>query len=221
MMRPVIAHKGKHSYRCTVHGLACHSAYAPQGVNAVEAAAEAVAYLKRMARRHRDSGPLRPGFRRRAHDDADRRHPRRHRAEYRAAGMRVRFRVPAPAGRRSRTRCCAEFRQYVAANIEPEMRAVASGGGFRNRIRCRRFWRSTPAPEAEIVALAQELVGQCARSARCRSAPKARSSSARGIPAVVCGPGLDRAGAQAERVRDAGSGHAVRGIHAAVDGADL
>jgi acetylornithine deacetylase len=56
-MRVVIGHKGKHGYRCTVRGLSCHSAYAPQGVNAVEAAAEVVAYLKSMARRFRDRGP--------------------------------------------------------------------------------------------------------------------------------------------------------------------
>jgi acetylornithine deacetylase len=56
-MRVVIGHKGKHGYRCTVRGLACHSAYAPQGVNAVEAAAEVIAYLKAMARRFRDRGP--------------------------------------------------------------------------------------------------------------------------------------------------------------------
>jgi acetylornithine deacetylase len=56
-MRVVIGHKGKHGYRCTVRGLSCHSAYAPQGVNAVEAAAEVIAYLKSMARRFRDQGP--------------------------------------------------------------------------------------------------------------------------------------------------------------------
>jgi acetylornithine deacetylase len=56
-MRVVTGHKGKHGYRCTVRGLSCHSAYAPQGVNAVEAAAEIIAYLKGMARRFRDRGP--------------------------------------------------------------------------------------------------------------------------------------------------------------------
>lgn len=61
-MRVVIGHKGKHSYRCKVRGLACHSAYAPQGVNAVEAAAEIIAYLKGMARRFRDGGPFDPLF---------------------------------------------------------------------------------------------------------------------------------------------------------------
>lgn len=61
-MRVVIGHKGKHGYRCRVRGLACHSAYAPQGVNAVEAAAEIIAYLKGMARRFRDRGPFDPLF---------------------------------------------------------------------------------------------------------------------------------------------------------------
>jgi acetylornithine deacetylase len=45
-----------------VRGLSCHSAYAPQGVNAVEAAAEVIAYLKSMARRFRDRGPHDPLF---------------------------------------------------------------------------------------------------------------------------------------------------------------
>src|SRR5687768_811575 len=62
LMSPVIAHKGKRSFRCAVRGLAAHSAYAPVAVNAVEAAAEAVAYLKRMARRIRDEGPFDHGF---------------------------------------------------------------------------------------------------------------------------------------------------------------
>src|SRR6185503_1338239 len=62
LMAPVIAHKGKKSYRCSVRGLAAHSAYAPHAVNAVEAAAEAVAFLKSMARRHRDGGPFDRGF---------------------------------------------------------------------------------------------------------------------------------------------------------------
>jgi acetylornithine deacetylase len=61
-MKPVIGHKGKQSVRCHVHGLECHSALAHQGVNAVEAAAELVAYLKGMARRFRDQGPFDPDY---------------------------------------------------------------------------------------------------------------------------------------------------------------
>jgi acetylornithine deacetylase len=62
LMRPVIAHKGKRSVRCRVHGLESHSALAHQGVNAVEAAAELVAFLKSLARRKRDEGPFDAAF---------------------------------------------------------------------------------------------------------------------------------------------------------------
>lgn len=56
-MKVVKAHKGKVSYRCEVRGFECHSSLAHAGVNAVEAAAEIVALLKRLARGRRDNGP--------------------------------------------------------------------------------------------------------------------------------------------------------------------
>ena len=58
LMKPVIAHKGKISVACHVRGLESHSALTHLGVNAVEAAAEIIAYLKGMARRRRDKGPF-------------------------------------------------------------------------------------------------------------------------------------------------------------------
>ncbi len=57
LMQPVIGHKGKTSLRCQVHGHESHSALSHAGVNAVEAAAEIVAFLKRLSRRKRDHGP--------------------------------------------------------------------------------------------------------------------------------------------------------------------
>lgn len=44
-LRPVLGHKGKLAMRCQVHGAACHSAYAPQGVNAIEYAARMIGHL--------------------------------------------------------------------------------------------------------------------------------------------------------------------------------
>jgi acetylornithine deacetylase len=41
-MRPVYGHKGKLAMRCQVQGHACHSAYTPQGVNAIEYAAKLI-----------------------------------------------------------------------------------------------------------------------------------------------------------------------------------
>ncbi|WMN15414.1 acetylornithine deacetylase [Pseudomonas piscis] len=44
-LRPVLGHKGKLAMRCQVRGAACHSAYAPQGVNAIEYAARLIGKL--------------------------------------------------------------------------------------------------------------------------------------------------------------------------------
>ncbi|ANF56638.1 acetylornithine deacetylase [Halotalea alkalilenta] len=44
-LRPVLGHKGKLGVRCRVHGAACHSAYAPRGVNAIEYAAKLIQRL--------------------------------------------------------------------------------------------------------------------------------------------------------------------------------
>lgn len=55
-MQPVVAHKGKWSYRAVVTGLERHSSLAPTGVNAVEYAAEAIAFLRKMAREQIASG---------------------------------------------------------------------------------------------------------------------------------------------------------------------
>ena len=41
-LQPVLGHKGKLAVRCEVQGAACHSAYAPQGVNAIQYAAKLI-----------------------------------------------------------------------------------------------------------------------------------------------------------------------------------
>lgn len=57
-MHVVRAHKGKISKRCSIHGLESHSGLAHIGVNAVEAAAEIIAFLKTEARKFRSQGPF-------------------------------------------------------------------------------------------------------------------------------------------------------------------
>ena len=47
-LKPVLGHKGKLAVRCDVHGMACHSAYAPSGVNAIEYAACLISELVRL-----------------------------------------------------------------------------------------------------------------------------------------------------------------------------
>ena len=61
-MRVANGHKGKAGYRCTVTGRASHSALNHLGVNAVEAAAEIVARLRRMNLDFRANGPFFDGY---------------------------------------------------------------------------------------------------------------------------------------------------------------
>lgn len=49
-LKPVLGHKGKVAMRCDVHGLACHSAHAPSGVNAIEYAAQLINELGRLGK---------------------------------------------------------------------------------------------------------------------------------------------------------------------------
>lgn len=186
LMKPVIAHKGKRSYRCTVTGLAAHSAYAPRGVNAVEAAAEAVAYLKRMARLHRDAGPHDRSF--------DVAYTTIHTGVIRG-GTALNI-IPA--------HCCfdfeirhlpqddaeallREFTEYVRRELEPEMKAVDPRTGFMVE-QLSAIPALDNALETEIVSLTQELALSDMID-KVSYGTEASQFQRAGIPAIVCGPG--------------------------------
>jgi acetylornithine deacetylase len=57
-MLPIVAHKGKQSFRCEVHGRAAHSSLTTQGCNAIEYAARLICYLQQIAEEYRQSGPF-------------------------------------------------------------------------------------------------------------------------------------------------------------------
>jgi acetylornithine deacetylase len=186
LMSPVIAHKGKRSYRCGVRGLASHSAYAPGGVNAVEAAAEAVAYLKRMARRIRDGGPFDHGF--------DVPHTTVHTGVIRGGtalnivphecSFDFEFRhLPAD----DPEALLAELKSYISGELEPEMHAVDAQTGFDIALMSE-IPALDAAPETPIVGLIQELTGN-ADIGKVSYGTEASQFQRAGIPAVVCGPG--------------------------------
>ncbi len=185
-MHPVIAHKGKKGYRCTVRGLAGHSAYAPHGVNAVEYAAEAVAFLKAMARRHRDQGPYDRGF--------DVAHTTVHTGVLRGGtALNViphecvfdfEFRHLPGDDPEALLR---EFTDYVRKKLEPEMRAVHPPAGFTIEPLSDIPMLDTGS-ESEVVALAQELAGS-GEIGKVSFATEGSQFQRAGIPTVVCGPG--------------------------------
>jgi acetylornithine deacetylase len=188
-MRPVIAHKGKQGYRCMVRGLASHSAYAPYGVNAVEAAAEAVAFLKQLARRHRDRGPYDRGF--------DVAYTTVHTGVIRG-GTALNI-VPQDCVFDFEFRnlpgddpdaLLREFEAHVRTVIEPEMHAVDPRSGF-TIARMSEIPALDTGAETEITALAQELAGS-SDFAKVSFGTEASQFQAAGVPTVVCGPGSIR-----------------------------
>ncbi|MBI2295822.1 MAG: acetylornithine deacetylase [Betaproteobacteria bacterium] len=186
MMKPVIAHKGKKGYRCTVLGLAGHSAYAPHGVNAVEYAAEAIAFLKAMARRHRDRGPYDRSF--------DVAYTTVHTGVVRGGtalnviphecAFDFEFRhLPGddPEG------LLRELTEHVKNKLEPEMRTVHPAAGFSIEPMSEIPMLNT-GPENEVVALAQELSGSH-DIGKVSFGTEASQFHRAGMPTVVCGPG--------------------------------
>lgn len=185
-MKPVIAHKGKKSYRCTVRGLAGHSAYAPHGVNAVEYAAEAVAFLRNMARRHRDRGPYDRGF--------DVAYTTVHTGVMHGGVVlnviphecTFDFEFRHLPGDDPET-LLREFKEFVRTRLEPEMRAVHTASGFVIEPLSEIPLLDT-GPENEVVALAQELSGE-REFGKVSFGTEASQFHRAGIPTVVCGPG--------------------------------
>ena len=196
--RSSIGHKGKKSVRCHVHGKECHSSLAPQGVNAVEYAAEVDRPSQGHGPARRHGWSVRRRFRRRPFDGPYRHHPWRHGAQHRAEGLPLRFRVPLCAGRRagsaawprsglrSKASCCRRCRQ-----VEPETgfswEPLSSFPGL-----------DTPV-DAEIVAFVKSLTGANG-TARSPSAPKAGLFQEIGIPDRHLRTGQHRPGPQARRI---------------------
>jgi len=186
LMTPVIAHKGKKSYRVAVRGLASHSAYAPHGVNAVEAAAEAVAFLKSMARRHAGRGPFDRGF--------DVAHTTVHTGVMQGGtalnivphecSFDFEFRhLPGD----DPEKLFEEFNTYVTGTLEPEMRAVYKDAGFDIQLMSQ-IPAMDNSPETEVVALAQALSGNN-DTGKVSYGTEGSQFQRAGISTVVCGPG--------------------------------
>ena len=186
LMSPVIAHKGKRSFRCAVRGRAGHSAYAPAAVNAVEAAAEAVAYLKGIARRLHGQGPFDHGF--------DVPHTTVHTGVIRG-GTALNI-VPHECSFDFEVRhlpgddpeaLLRELREYVRDHIEPEMQAIDPRAGFEFT-QLSEIPALDVGPETALVGLVQELTGKT-EIGKVSYGTEGSQFQRAGIQSVVCGPG--------------------------------
>ncbi|MFQ6018622.1 MAG: acetylornithine deacetylase, partial [Kiloniellaceae bacterium] len=185
-MKVTVGHKGRLSCRCRVRGLERHSALAPRGVNAIEAAAKVIARLAEMAARKAEEGPF--------DEDYDVPHSTVHTGVI-EGGTALNI-VPAECTFEFEFRCLeaddpqallAEIQAYAHEELEPAMKAIAPQAGF-TWARESFFPGLDLDPDAEVVALVKALTG-ANTTGKVAFGTEAGLFQDSGIPAVICGPG--------------------------------
>ena len=190
-MKVMVAHKGKKSVRCNVHGFECHSSLAPTGVNAIEYAAEVISYLRGMARRIAKEGPFDPAY--------DVPHTTVHTGIVQG-GTALNI-VPKDCHFDFEFRhiaeddpelLFAEVKGFAEEKLLPEMRGNFAGAGFSWRELSRIPGLATR-DDAEIVELAKALSGGNS-TGKVAFATEAGLFQEIDIPTIICGPGsIDQA----------------------------
>lgn len=186
-MKPITGHKGICDFDCAVHGKEAHSSLAPYAVNAVEAAAELVAYIRAVARRMATEGPFNAHF--------DPPFTTLHTGVMQG-GTALNI-VPNLCTFSFEIRnipevdpdaLAEEIRQYAFKTIEPRMKDIdpKTGFEFRAAARVKAFDIANDDPAVDMV---RALSG--ANSAEKVSfATEAGIFHDTGVPTVVCGPGF-------------------------------
>ncbi|MCO7557867.1 acetylornithine deacetylase [Metapseudomonas otitidis] len=185
-LRPVLGHKGKLAMRCQVHGAACHSAYAPQGVNAIEYAARLIGHL----------GEIGEELARPEHHDPRFDPPYSTVQAGLIEGGRALNIVPAECRFDFEVRALPGFDaqqvatrldRYAQAELVPRMQAVQPGTGIRFEP-----LGSYPGLATDAASEAAELVALISGSRDFGTVAFGTEGGLfheAGIPTVVCGPG--------------------------------
>ena len=186
-MQVIVGHKGKLSYRCRVRGFEAHSSLAPQGVNAVEYAADLINYLKGMARRIRKEGPFDELY--------DVNHTTVHTGLV-MGGTALNI-VPKTCEFEFEFRCISgqngqtlfkEIEHYAREKLEPEMRNIYPASHIK-------FDELSAIegldidPGEEVVTLAKTLAGRNDHAKVAFGTEAGLFQNDAGIPTVICGPG--------------------------------
>ncbi len=186
LMAPVVGHKGRLAAHARVRGRAGHSSDPARGVNAVHAAAQAIAWIAGEAQRLATEGPFAEGF-----------EPAHTTLQVgtvsggsilniipEQAEFTVEWRpVPGVDARALLDRLQA----HCAAEIEPAMRATAPECGFTFSVTDWVPGMSLP-PEHELAALVRRAAGSNG-AGHVSFATEGGLYEAAGIPTIVCGPG--------------------------------
>jgi acetylornithine deacetylase len=185
-MQPVLAHKGKLNLGVRVRGLPGHSSEPDRGVNAVQAAGEAIAWVAAEARRLSREGPFEDGF--------DPPHTTIHVGTIR--GGTILNIIPEHAEFVMEWRPLpgddpldhlVRLKAYVARAIEPAMHAVHPGTGFEYDIQIQMPGLSL-SPDHRLTTLVKQLTG-ANFTGKVSYGTEGGYYEQAAIPAIVCGPG--------------------------------
>jgi acetylornithine deacetylase len=185
-MQPILAHKGKLNLRVRVRGLPGHSSEPGKGVNAVQAAGEAIAYIAAEARRLAQEGPFQDGF--------DPPHTTIHVGTIQGGTIlniipeRCEFimewrNIPGDDA----TRHVQRLRDFVARSIEPAMHAVNRGTGFDFEVLTTMPGLSLDA-DHQLTAIVKQLTGSNS-TGKVSYGTEGGYYQNSGIPTIICGPG--------------------------------
>jgi len=186
MMQPILAHKGRLALKVTVRGLAGHSSEPAKGVNAIQAAAEAIAYVAAEQRRFAAEGPFVEGF--------DPPHTTPHVGT--VGGGSILNIIPEHCSFVMEWRCvpgdspAAEverLRAYVAEHIEPAMKRVDPSTGFTLEVIDDIPGMALDA-DHELASLTKRLAGFNS-AGKVSYGTEGGLYQEAGIPTIVCGPG--------------------------------
>jgi acetylornithine deacetylase len=185
-MKPILAHKGRLSLTVRVRGKPGHSSEPAKGVNAVQAAGEAIAWVASEARRLAKEGPFAEAF--------DPPHTTIHVGTVQGGSIlniipestefSLEWRnVPDDDAERHLER----LKTFVATTIEPAMHAVDPRTGFSYEI-INLMPRMALDPDHELATVVKQLTGTNHAGTVSYGTEGGYYQNA-GIPTIVCGPG--------------------------------
>jgi acetylornithine deacetylase len=186
LMQPIVAHKGRLALRVTARGHAGHSSEPAHGVNAVHAAAEAIAFVAAEQRRFAVEGPFAEGF--------DPPHTTPHVGT--VEGGTILNIIPERCAFVMEWRCIPQddpmaevqrLRRHVAQAIEPWMRAVDPQCGFTLEVTDDVPGMALDA-EHPLATLVKRLAGSNS-TGKVSYGTEGGLYQGAGIPTIVCGPG--------------------------------
>jgi acetylornithine deacetylase len=186
LMQPILAHKGRLALKVTARGKTGHSSEPGRGVNALQAAAQAVAYIAAEAGRLAAEGPFEPGF--------DPPHTTAHVGTF--SGGTILNIIPEHAEFVMEWRNIpghdphddfARLRDFVARTIEPAMHAVDPATGFRYEIVGDIPGMGLPETH-ELTSLVKQITGSNS-TGKVSYGTEGGLYEAAGIASIICGPG--------------------------------